>query len=243
MVRAIATLRPYLSRMARLRDSRHRRPPRGFGRSAAARRGSAPQARLLGRLQRKPAGRAAAVAQEFDPLPAIGAEAVDVARRSSRSRRSAAEARNRAPSERRPANDAAKRSIASCRPRRRIAQARAVPDLFDMKLRALRRDRAARIGPELFLFERAFDDCLERIALMNRAVRARAADRLPRRRLAGAAGAFAAMMCVDPGRCSPRQRAASRSSRMHGSRSAEPTISCWRSARSTRSTICRSRCV
>jgi len=44
----------------------------------------------------------------------------------------------------------------------------AVPDLFDMKLRALRRDRAARIGPEFFLFERVFDDCLERIALMDR---------------------------------------------------------------------------
>jgi hypothetical protein len=43
-----------------------------------------------------------------------------------------------------------------------------VPELFDMKLRALRRDRAARIGPELFLLQRAFDDCLERIALMNR---------------------------------------------------------------------------
>ena len=37
-----------------------------------------------------------------------------------------------------------------------------------MELRALRRDRAFRIGPELFLLERAFDDCLERIALMNR---------------------------------------------------------------------------
>ena len=37
-----------------------------------------------------------------------------------------------------------------------------------MKLRALRRDRAARTGPELFLFERVFDDCLERIALMER---------------------------------------------------------------------------
>jgi len=43
-----------------------------------------------------------------------------------------------------------------------------VPDLFDMKLRALRRDRAARVGPELFLFERVFADCLERIALMSR---------------------------------------------------------------------------
>ena len=37
-----------------------------------------------------------------------------------------------------------------------------------MKLRALRRDRAARLGPELFMLERAFDDCLERIALNDR---------------------------------------------------------------------------
>jgi NADH dehydrogenase [ubiquinone] 1 alpha subcomplex assembly factor 5 len=43
-----------------------------------------------------------------------------------------------------------------------------VAELFDMRLRALRRDRAARIGVELFLFERVFDDCLERIALMSR---------------------------------------------------------------------------
>jgi NADH dehydrogenase [ubiquinone] 1 alpha subcomplex assembly factor 5 len=43
-----------------------------------------------------------------------------------------------------------------------------VPQLFDMDLRALRRDRAARCGPALFLFERVFEDCLERIALMNR---------------------------------------------------------------------------
>jgi hypothetical protein len=42
-----------------------------------------------------------------------------------------------------------------------------VADLFDMKARALRRDRAARIGPELFLFERAFEDCLDRLALMR----------------------------------------------------------------------------
>ena len=44
----------------------------------------------------------------------------------------------------------------------------AVPELFDMELRALRRDRAARIGPELFLHERAFADCLERIGLLRR---------------------------------------------------------------------------
>jgi SAM-dependent methyltransferase len=43
-----------------------------------------------------------------------------------------------------------------------------VPQLFDMKLRALRRDRAARVGAELFLYERAFADCLERLALVPR---------------------------------------------------------------------------
>jgi len=37
-----------------------------------------------------------------------------------------------------------------------------------MELRALRRDRALRTGPELFLLERTFDDCLERIALVSR---------------------------------------------------------------------------
>ena len=41
-------------------------------------------------------------------------------------------------------------------------------DLFDMDLRAQRRDRAARRGVELFVYERAFDDCLERLALMPR---------------------------------------------------------------------------
>lgn len=41
-------------------------------------------------------------------------------------------------------------------------------NLFNMNLRALRRDRAARIRPELFLFERAFADCLDRIAVQGR---------------------------------------------------------------------------
>jgi hypothetical protein len=45
---------------------------------------------------------------------------------------------------------------------------RPVADLFDMNLRAKRRDCAARLGPELFLFERAFEDCLERITLSDR---------------------------------------------------------------------------
>jgi hypothetical protein len=41
-------------------------------------------------------------------------------------------------------------------------------DIFDSQLRALRRDRAFRNGPELFLHERAFEDCLERLALIRR---------------------------------------------------------------------------
>lgn len=44
----------------------------------------------------------------------------------------------------------------------------AVPALFDMNLRALRRDRAARLGPETFLYERVFADCLERIGSAGR---------------------------------------------------------------------------
>jgi NADH dehydrogenase [ubiquinone] 1 alpha subcomplex assembly factor 5 len=42
-----------------------------------------------------------------------------------------------------------------------------VPLLFDMQLRAERRDRAARSGPELFLLERAFADCVERLDLVQ----------------------------------------------------------------------------
>ena len=42
------------------------------------------------------------------------------------------------------------------------------PDLFDMDLRALRRDRAFRVGAELFLYGRAFDDCLDRLRLIRR---------------------------------------------------------------------------
>ena len=39
--------------------------------------------------------------------------------------------------------------------------------LFDYGLRACRRDRAARVGPELFLLERAFADCLERLEIIG----------------------------------------------------------------------------
>jgi NADH dehydrogenase [ubiquinone] 1 alpha subcomplex assembly factor 5 len=40
--------------------------------------------------------------------------------------------------------------------------------LFDHRLRALRRDRAARIGVEQLLYDRAFDDCLERLSDIRR---------------------------------------------------------------------------
>ena len=43
--------------------------------------------------------------------------------------------------------------------------------MFDPKLRAVRRDRAFRQGVELFLYERAFADCLERIELVGRRFR------------------------------------------------------------------------
>ena len=44
---------------------------------------------------------------------------------------------------------------------------RMVSQLFDMKARAVRRDRAARMGVETFLFERAFEDCLERVQMLG----------------------------------------------------------------------------
>lgn len=40
-------------------------------------------------------------------------------------------------------------------------------ELFDLKLRALRRDRAFRRGGELFLLEQVFEDCLDRLGLLQ----------------------------------------------------------------------------
>ena len=40
--------------------------------------------------------------------------------------------------------------------------------LFDRQARALRRDRAARRGPALFLHQRAFEDCLDRLGDVRR---------------------------------------------------------------------------
>jgi len=41
-------------------------------------------------------------------------------------------------------------------------------ELFDMDLRRMRRDRASRTGPALFLHQRAFDEILERLEGINR---------------------------------------------------------------------------
>jgi NADH dehydrogenase [ubiquinone] 1 alpha subcomplex assembly factor 5 len=41
-------------------------------------------------------------------------------------------------------------------------------DLFDRSLRAVRRDRAARLGPELFLLDRAMEDCLDNVRTIDR---------------------------------------------------------------------------
>jgi len=140
-----------------------RRPGARYSRrdSKAARAGG-----LLGRLKRKATTGAASFAQELDLLPAIRAEAVNVlddcpaARAPGRKRE--IEHRSRAPTN--------NPSYLHCLlvARREASHKHAVPDLFDMELRALRRERAARMGPELFLLERAFADCLERIELQDR---------------------------------------------------------------------------
>jgi hypothetical protein len=41
-------------------------------------------------------------------------------------------------------------------------------ELFDRRLRSLRRDRAAQIGVEMFLYDRAFDECLDRLQDISR---------------------------------------------------------------------------
>lgn len=41
-------------------------------------------------------------------------------------------------------------------------------DLFDRRLRAVRRDRAARAGTELLLYDRAFNECLDRLQDIRR---------------------------------------------------------------------------
>jgi hypothetical protein len=75
-----------------------------------------------------------------------------------------------------------------------------MPELFDMHARALRRDRAARTGPELFLHERAFEDCLERLSLVQRSFRRALLIGCPDQRWPARVEAFASEVDVcDPG--------------------------------------------
>lgn len=76
----------------------------------------------------------------------------------------------------------------------------AVPELFDMELRALRRDRAKRLGLDLFLLERAFDDCLDRLSLIQRRFERALLIGCPDPRWRGRLGEFATTVDVrDPG--------------------------------------------
>ncbi|HEY6661723.1 MAG TPA: SAM-dependent methyltransferase [Sphingomicrobium sp.] len=75
-------------------------------------------------------------------------------------------------------------------------------DLFDMRLRALRRDRAFRTGTELFLYERAFDDCLDRIGLVRKRFRSALLIGSPDPDWPACLGQFADSVEVrDPGPC------------------------------------------
>jgi len=73
-------------------------------------------------------------------------------------------------------------------------------DIFDSELRALRRDRAFRDGPELFLHERVFQDCLERLALIRRPFKSALLLGCPDRGWRGRFEPFAqSIEIVDPG--------------------------------------------
>lgn len=75
-----------------------------------------------------------------------------------------------------------------------------MPDLFDMQLRAQRRDRAKRSGVEPFLLERAFDDCIDRISLIQRRFRQALLIGCPVPEWRGRLGEFADRIDVaDPG--------------------------------------------
>ena len=147
--------------------SRHRPPRRASARCAAAARGRHAQMLRIGRFQRDSARRAAAFAEEFDLVPAIGAKTARPRRRSCRIRRSAAARRNPQLMPGPPLrSDPA--LIAPCRRRAAAHKRRRATDMFDMPAAsAAPRPRRAR-GPELFLYERAFDDCLDRLAIVQR---------------------------------------------------------------------------
>jgi NADH dehydrogenase [ubiquinone] 1 alpha subcomplex assembly factor 5 len=73
-------------------------------------------------------------------------------------------------------------------------------ELFDLRLRALRRDRACRQGPQTFLLERAFDDVLERLSFVRREFRSALLVGCPDPRWRDKLSAVAAAVdVVDPG--------------------------------------------
>lgn len=121
--------------------------------------------RLLGRLERQPAGLATRMAEKLDLFPAIGAKAVNLGDDRAATRTAGRQGKIERPPRNRPEHHA-NHSFLSLGKRRRTSAR--VAQLFDMKLRALRRDRAAKIGTELFLYERAFADCVDRLALVQR---------------------------------------------------------------------------
>ncbi len=71
-----------------------------------------------------------------------------------------------------------------------------------MELRAIRRDRAFRRGPELFLFERVFEDCLDRLGLIQQGFGAALLIGCPDPAWPGRLAGFAReITVVDPGPC------------------------------------------
>jgi hypothetical protein len=73
-------------------------------------------------------------------------------------------------------------------------------ELFDRNLRSLRRDRAARTGAELFLHDRAFDDCLDRLRGISRTYDRALLVGCPSPAWPERLNAFVSVDVVDPGK-------------------------------------------
>ena len=137
----------------------------------ARRLGDAKAARVCVRgLQRDSAGRAAALAEELDPGPAFRTEAMQGGDDGAAARATGWQGEIQ--------------HLLQCepyiltRPHSVLVAAHPPPhkrpvadELFEQKLRALRRKRALRRGLELFLHERAFEDIIERLSLVQRRFR------------------------------------------------------------------------
>jgi hypothetical protein len=170
MVRASATLRPYLE--ANCHSSGKIIIDDCCTGSGDPRRPGKTNRALVrfGCLERQPAAVATAAAQELDLGPAIAAKAVDPLDDHPAARAAWRQGEVE--------NEARQRSHSTCNGHGRLSRsevrrtsAAMVVDLFDMELRSLRRDRAYRRGAELFLHQRAFDDCLDRLSIVRRSFR------------------------------------------------------------------------